>query len=67
MSLLAGLVRTDSVRFGSGRRTCRVAESGLSVSRWGSNDGSPLPGALRGEMSRVAKGLGHYFQLMLKC
>lgn len=67
VSLLAGLVRSDSVRFGSGRRTCRVAESGLWVSRRRSNDGSPLPGAFRGEMSRVAKDSGHYFHLVLKC
>lgn len=57
----------SSLRFGSVRRTCRVAESGLSVRRRRSNDGSPLPGALRGEIIHAVKGLGLYFQLVFQC
>lgn len=67
VSLFAGFVRSGSVRSGSDRRTCRVAEPGLSVSRRHSSDGSPLPGALRGAVGRVAKGSGHDFRPVLTC
>lgn len=49
------------VRFGSVRLRSE------NLRRRHSDDGSPSPGALRGETSRAAVGLGHYLQLVFKC